>query len=85
MRPSFFRRPPRMMSEVQMHIWGEMILKRGMPNFPTGTSRQALHLLSSEEDHFFMMASCPYKRMDWQGCLNILFIEDETPDDRGKI
>jgi hypothetical protein len=68
-----------------MHMWGNMNPKRGMPDFPARISREALDLLSSEEDHVFLMVSCPYTLMDWRGCLNILFIVDEPLDDQGKI
>jgi hypothetical protein len=72
-RPSFVCRPPRPMTEVWMHMWGEMMPKRGMPDFPARISREALQLLASEADHVFVMVSCPYVGMDWRGCPNILF------------
>jgi hypothetical protein len=84
-RPSFVHWRPMMMTEVRMHMWGKMIPKRGMPYFPARISKEALQLLSSEEDHVFMMVSCPYVGMDWQGFLNILFTMDEPLDDQGNI
>jgi hypothetical protein len=63
-RPNFFRQPPRPMTEVRMHMWGEMIPKRGIPDFPTRISKEALQLLVSEVDHVFVMVSCPYAGMD---------------------
>ena len=59
MRPIFFRRPPRSRTEVQMHMWGETMPKRGMPNFPARISKEALQLLANEVDHVFLMVSCP--------------------------
>jgi hypothetical protein len=32
------------MTEVWMHMWGEMMLKRGMPDFLARISREALQL-----------------------------------------
>ena len=49
-------------------------------------SHDALELLSSvDELHPFIMVPYPYARLDWQGCANILFTDDEPPDDRGNI
>jgi hypothetical protein len=70
---------------VQMDMWGEMIPKRGQPEFSTRISPDALGLLGSEVDHIFIMVSCPYMDLDWRGCRNILFTLDEPPDDRGNI
>jgi hypothetical protein len=47
-------------------MWGEMIPKRGMPDFPARIFREEFDLLSSEIDHIFMMVSCPYAGMDWR-------------------
>jgi hypothetical protein len=65
-KPTFVYRPPRPMTEVWMHMWGEMIPKRGMPDFLARISREALQLLSSEANHMFVMMSCPYAGMDWR-------------------
>ena len=68
-----------------MHMWGEMMPKRGQSEYPAKISSDALELLASEDDHMFVMMLCPYARLDWRGCTNILFTQDETPDDRGNI
>jgi hypothetical protein len=73
------------MNKVRMHMLGNMMPKRGMPDFPSRISREALDLLSSEADHVFVIVLFPYARMDWRGCLNILFTMDEPLDDRGNI
>jgi hypothetical protein len=41
-RPTFVHRPPRPMTKVHMHMWGEMMPKRGMPDFSSRISREAL-------------------------------------------
>ena len=56
--------------------------KRGKTVFPMRISNDALELLASVP---FIMVPCPYARLDWQGCANILFIDDEPPDDKGNI
>ena len=59
--------------------------KRGESEFSTRISCDALELLSSVDEHGFIMVSCPYAGLDWRGCANILFTDDEPPDDRGNI
>ena len=60
--------------------------KRGETMFPSRILHDALELLTSVDDlHPFIMVPCPYAGLDWQGCPNILFTPDETPDDRGNI
>ena len=86
MRPDFFWQPRRSMFEARMHMWGKMMPKRGETMFPTRISHDALELLASvDEMHPFIMVSCPYDGLDWRGCANILFTNDEPPDDRGNI
>ena len=46
-RITFFRQPRRPMIEVQVHMWGEMIPKRGQSEYPTKISSDALELLTS--------------------------------------
>ena len=67
-----------------MHMWGQMMPKRGETVFPVRISHDAL-LASVDELHPFIMVPCPYAGLDWRGCPNILFIDDELPDDRGNI
>ena len=59
--------------------------KRGENVFPTRISHDALELLASVDDHPFIMVPYPYAGLDWRGCANILFIDDEPSEDRGNI
>ena len=68
-----------------MHMWGQMMSKRGDPEFFVRISQDALELLANVDEHPFIMVPCPYTGLDWQGCANILFTADELPDDRGNI
>ena len=86
MRHVFVRQPCRPMLEARMHMWGKMMPKKGETMFPARISHDALELLSNvDELHRFIMVPCPYARLDWRGCANILFTDDEPPDDRGNI
>ena len=85
MRPTFFRQPRRSMLHVQMHMWGEMMPKRDLSEYPMMISTDALELLANVDDRMFMMVSCHYARLDWRGCPNILFTLDEPLDARGNI
>ena len=84
-RPSFIRRPHRPNTEARMHMWGQMIPNREETLFPARISDDALELLANVDEHPFILVPCPYARLDWRGCANILFITDEPPDDRGNI
>ena len=46
-RPTFVRQPRRPMVEARMHMWGQMMPKRGETVFPMGISHDALELLAS--------------------------------------
>ena len=86
MMPTFFWQPCRPMFEAQMHMWGQMMPKRGETVFSGRISHDALELLASvDELHPFIMAPWPYAGLDWRGCSNILFADDELLDDRGNI
>ena len=86
MRPSFVRQPRRSMFEAWMHMWEQMMPKSGDIMFPTRISHDALELLASvNELHPFIMVPYPYAGLDWRGCANILFIDEEMPNDRGNI
>ena len=45
MRPNVVRKPRRPMLHVQMHMWGQMMLKRGETKFFARISHDALELL----------------------------------------
>ena len=68
-----------------MHMWGVMMPKRGQSEYPSKIFDEIVQLLGSVDDHMFVMVSCPYVELDWRGCANILFINDDPPDDRGNI
>ena len=69
-----------------MHMWGQMMPKRGETVFIARISHDALKLLASVDEIYpFIMVPCPYAGLDWRGCAKILFIDDETLDDRGNI
>ena len=60
--------------------------KRGETMFPARISHDALDLLASvDELHPFIMVPCPNVGLDWRGCANFLFTNDEPLDDRGNI
>lgn len=59
--------------------------KRGELEFFARISHDALELLASVDDHAFVLVPYPYAGLDWRGCSNILFTNDEPPDDRDNI
>ena len=59
--------------------------KRGVYELFVRISHDALELLSSVDDHAFVLVPCSYVGLDRRGCANILFTIDETPDDGGNI
>ena len=68
------------MQDALMHMWGYMIPKRGETQFSVRISHDALELLAIVDEHPFVMVPCPYAGLDWRGCANILFTDDEPPD-----
>ena len=84
-RPTFVCQPFRLLIQVQMYMLGEMMRKRGLSEYLARIFSDALELLASVDDHMFMMVPCPYAGLDWGGCTNILFTQDEPPDARGNI
>ena len=85
MRPTFVWQPRRWMMHVRMHMWGQMMPKRGQSDFPARISPNALELIFSLDDHSFICVPCSYASLDWRGCTNILFTQDEPLDTRGNI
>lgn len=71
MRHTFDCHPLRVMNDVQIHMWGELMPKRGQLEYPTKISAKELGLLASEDDNMFVLVLCPYVRMDWRHCPNI--------------
>ena len=83
---NFVRQPRRPMLQAQMRMWGQIMPKRGDTMFLARISHDLLDLLANVGGlHPFIMVPCPYARLDWRGCPNILFTPDEPPDDRGNI
>jgi len=70
---TFVCHPPRPITEVWMCMWGYMMPKRGLPEFPTRIYHEALSLRASEDDHAFVTLVFLYARIDWRGCPNIFF------------
>jgi len=64
MRPTFDHCPPRSITEAQMHMWGQMMPKRDMPEFPSRISNAALTPLASVDDHVFVVYGYMYARID---------------------
>jgi len=64
MRPTFYHYPPKSIINVQMCIWGKMMPKRGLLEYPTKISLKALTLLASEDDHVFVALVFPYMGID---------------------
>ena len=66
MRPTFFQQPHRPMFEARMHMWGQMMPKRGETVFQARILHDALELLASVDKLYpFIMVPCPYARLDW--------------------
>jgi hypothetical protein len=70
---------------VKMGMWGEMMPKRCLLDFPTKISPYVLGIIGSATNHMFFMVLCPYTYLDWRGCSNILFTLNEPQYDRGNI
>ena len=66
-------------------MWRQMIPKRGESEFSARILHDALELLASVDEHPFVLVPYPYADLDWRGCANILFTDDEPLDDRGHI
>lgn len=68
-----------------MHMWGHMMPKRGLSEYPTRIYGRALALLASKDDHMFVLVSSLYAGMDWRQFPSILVTPNEAIDDRGSI
>jgi len=66
MRPTFDHHPPRLMTKLHMHMWGDMMPKSGQTEYSARISIDALGMLTSEDGHMFFMVLCPYVGMDWR-------------------
>ena len=85
MRHTFDCKPPRMISEVWMNMWGQIMPKKVPLEYPTMISTEALMIFTSEDDHAFVALAFPYAWFDWKQFPNILFIVVEPSYDRGNI
>ena len=68
-----------------MHMWGQMLHKIGHPEFPVIITSKGLNLLANKDDHTLELVSYPYVGLDWRGCPNLFFTQDELPYERGNI
>ena len=68
-----------------MQMWGQMMPKRGETEFSMKISHDALEFLANGYDHAFVLVAYSYAGLDLRGCANILFIDDEPPDDKYNI
>lgn len=84
-RPTFDCRPPRPITEVQMHMWGQMMSKRGLSMSMAWISSKALALLVNEDDFVFVTLEFTYAEIDWRYFPDIFFTATEPSDDRGNI
>jgi hypothetical protein len=84
-RPTFSCQNSRPMNQVWMHMWGEMMPKRGQLKFSSRISTNTLGIPASEENHMFIMVMYHYVGLDWRGCLNILFTPSKTTNPRDNI
>lgn len=64
-RPTFDCHPPRLITEVQMRMWGQMIPKRGLLEYSTRISIEELVLLANEGYHMFVALVFLYVGIDW--------------------
>lgn len=64
MRPIFNHFPRRPITKAQMHMWGQMMAKRDMPEFLSRISNVALTPLASVDDHVFVVLGYMYVRID---------------------
>ena len=55
------------MLDARMHMWGEMMPKRGATEFSMRILHDALEFLASVYEHPFIMVPCTYDGLDWRG------------------
>ena len=66
MRPAFVWQPRRSMLEAQIHMWGQMMPKRGETMFLARILHDSLDLLASVDGlHPLILVPCPYASLDW--------------------
>ena len=53
------------MLHAQMHMWGQMMPKRGETVFSARILHDALELLGSVDENPFVMVPCLYAGLDW--------------------
>ena len=59
--------------------------KSCQPKFPARITTDVIEMLGNEDLPRLYMVPYPYVRLDWRGCPNILFTQDELAGDRGKF
>ena len=63
-RTSFYHRPLKMMREVHMHMWGNIIPKRGYLEFSNRITVEVLEMIGNEDDHSLDLVPYPYMGLD---------------------
>ena len=66
-------------------MWGKMMFKRGNLDFPVRITTDVINMLGFENPPRLDMLPYPYVDLDWRGCLDILFTQDDPTYDRGKF
>ena len=79
--------PPRHKIDACMRMWGQLFTKTSQSEWPCiPVDKEICDLLDGVEDPILLeLVLYPYVGMDWRGCENIHFTEDEPLDDRGNI
>ena len=79
--------PPRPREDARMHMWGQLLPKRGQSELLCGVDdKDVCDLLAEEDEHDVLdFVLYPYAGIYWRGFENIQFTKDEPPDDRGNI
>lgn len=54
------------MTKVKIHMWGDMIPKRGISEYLARISIEALGILANDDDYMFDLMTCLYVGMDWR-------------------
>jgi hypothetical protein len=68
--------------DVRMHMWGHLIPKNGMLDFPiSSTGRDVCKLLASKDNSLLDIVNYLYTGMDWRRCTNISFTIFEVLDE----
>ena len=84
-RPYFDQHPPRLMTDVRMHMWGKMMPKRGQSYFPARITVDVLDMIGVEEQPRLDMDAYPHVGLEWRAVYQHLLHLCKPLDDRGKF